>query len=89
MATKALNIKMDEDRMADIKKIAAVFHMSVTEIIMDALDEYLPKLKQDPFYRLTSNVEDASAEEAKEILDEIAALEDEDFKISSIKHFSV
>ncbi len=89
MATKALNIKMDEDRMADIKKIAAVFHMSVTEIIMDALDEYLPKLKKDPFYRLTSNVEDASAEEAKEILDEIAALEDEDFKISSIKHFSV
>ena len=89
MATKALNIKMDEDRMADIKKIAAVFHMSVTEIIMDALDEYLPKLKKDPFYRLTSYVEDASAEEAKEILDEIAALEDEDFKISSIKHFSV
>ena len=89
MATKALNIKMDEDRMADIKKIAAVFHMSVTEIIMDALDEYLPKLKKDPFYRLTSYVEDASAEEAKEILDEIAALEDEDFKISSIKHFYV
>lgn len=89
MATKALNIKMDEDRMADIKKIAAVFHMSITEIIMDALDEYLPKMKKDPFYLLTSNVEDASAEETKEILDAIEAMTNEDLEISSIKHFSV
>ena len=47
MATKAMNIKMDEERLADIKSVAAVFHMSITDVVMDALDEYLPKMKND------------------------------------------
>lgn len=89
MATKALNIKMDEDRLADIKSVAAVFHMSMTDVVMDALDEYLSKMKNDPFYRLTVNVEDASEEEMPEVLGELDALTDDDLQIASVKHFSV
>lgn len=89
MATKALNIKMDEDRLADIKSVAAVFHMSMTDVVMDALDEYLSKMKNDPFYRLTVNVEDASEEEMQEVLGELDALTDDDLQIASVKHFSV
>lgn len=89
MATKALNIKMDEDRLADIKSVAAVFHMSMTDVVMDALDEYLAKMKNDPFYRLTVNVEDASEEEMQEVLGELDALTDDDLQIASVKHFSV
>jgi len=89
LATKALNIKMDEDRLADIKSVAAVFHMSMTDVVMDALDEYLSKMKNDPFYRLTVNVEDASEEEMQEVLGELDALTDDDLQIASVKHFSV
>ncbi|HCT93036.1 MAG TPA: hypothetical protein DF613_16880 [Lachnospiraceae bacterium] len=89
MATKAMNIKMDEAKLLDIKKVASVFHMSITDVIMDALDEYLHKMKRDPFYRLTANVEEASADESAEILEEISALTDDDLKISSKKTFHV
>ena len=30
MSTKAVNLKMEEGRIADLKQVAAVFHMSVT-----------------------------------------------------------
>jgi len=89
MATKALNIKMDEVRLADIKSVAKVFHMSITDVVMDALDEYLPKMKRDPFYRLTVNVEEASDEERQEVLEELGTLSDDDLEIASVKHFTV
>ena len=40
MATKAVNLKMEESRIADLKQVAAVFHMSMTDIINEALDVY-------------------------------------------------
>ena len=89
MATKAMNLKMDEDRIMDIKDVASVFHMTITEVVNEALDEYLPKMKKDPLYRLTSNVKDASAKETREILAEIEALSDEELEISSRKTFTV
>ncbi|MBQ8053439.1 MAG: hypothetical protein IJ198_06560 [Lachnospiraceae bacterium] len=89
MATKAINIKMDEDKLADVKKVAAVFHMSITDVVTDALDEYLLKMMNDPFYRLTANVEDASNEETQEILDELGSLSDDDLTIESVRRFSV
>lgn len=89
MATKAINIKMDEDKLADVKKVASVFHMSITDVVTDALDEYLLKMMNDPFYRLTANVEDASNEETQEILDELGSLSDDDLTIESVRRFSV
>lgn len=88
MAIKAMNLKMDESRIADIKAVAGVFHMTITDLINDALDDYLPKMKSNPFYRLTANVMDASAEETEEILAEIESLSDDDLTIASTRHFS-
>ena len=87
MATKALNFKMDEADINDMKKVAGVFNISVTDLVKQAVKEYIEELKHDPFYRLTVNVEDASAEETEEILAEIDRLNDDDLSITSTRHF--
>ena len=62
MAVKALNFKMDELEYADVKQVAAVYHMTITDVIKEALREYMEKAKADPFYRLTANVQEADGE---------------------------
>ena len=89
MATRAMNFKMDETDILDMKHVAGVFNMSVTDFIKNAIKEYLAELKSDPFYRLTANVEDATEEESTEILTEIESLTDDDLTISSVKRFTV
>ncbi len=89
MATKAMNIKMDEGRLLEVKDVASVFHMTITDVVNEALNEYLPKMKREPFYRLTANVKEASAEESAEILSEIEMLTDDDLDINSTKKFTV
>ena len=39
MATKALNFRMDEKEMVDLKKVAAVFNISVTDLVKNAISE--------------------------------------------------
>ena len=85
MAAKALNVKMDENRLLNLKKVAAVFHMTMTEVINEALDAYLSMMMKNPFYRLTVNVEDADAEESAEILHALDALTDDELTIVSKK----
>ena len=89
MATKAMNFKMDETEILDMKHVASVFNMSVTDLIKNAVKEYLAELKSDPFYRLTANVQDASEEESAEILTEIEGMTDDDLTIASTKQFTV
>lgn len=89
MATKAMNFKMDEVEILDMKQVAGVFNMSVTELIRNALRSYIAELKSDPFYRLTANVQDASTEESAEILTEIEGMTDDDLSIASTKRFTV
>jgi hypothetical protein len=89
MATRAMNFKMDEAEILDMKHVAGVFNMSVTDLIKNAVKEYIAELKNDPFYRLTANVQDASDEETEEILTEIEGLSDDDLTIASIKRFTV
>jgi len=89
MATKAMNFKMDEAEILDMKHVAGVFNMSVTDLIKNAVKEYLNELKSDPFYRLTANVQDASEEESAEILEEIEGMTDDDLTIASTKRFTV
>ena len=89
MAIKALNFKMEESDILDMKQVAGVFHMSVTDLIKNAVKQYIAELKNDPFYRLTANVEAASEEETEEILAEIDSLSDDDLTISSKKTFTV
>lgn len=87
MAVKAMNFKIDESDIYDIRRVAAVYNKSMTDILKEAIHEYLERIKKDPFYRLTVNVEEASAEESREILDEIESLSDDDLAISSVKKF--
>lgn len=87
MASKAINLKMDENRIAEIKSVAYVFHKTITDVVNEALDDYLARVKKDPFYRLTANVEAASEEESDEILSQIETLSDDDLKIAKISKF--
>lgn len=89
MASKAINLKLDEERIMDVKQVASVFHMTMTDVINEALDAYLPIMKADPFYRLTANVKDASQSENAEILSEINNLTDDDLEIATVKRFTV
>jgi hypothetical protein len=89
MATKALNFKMDEADILDMKEVAGVFNMSITDLVKNAVKEYITELKKDPFYRLTANVQEASEEESEEILAAIEEMSDDDLTIASVKHFSV
>jgi len=61
MAIKALYFNMDEEDILDMKAVAGVYNMTVTDLIKNALKEYLQELKRDPFYRLTVNVQGHAA----------------------------
>jgi hypothetical protein len=87
MAAKAMNFKMEEADILDMKAVAGVYNMTVTDLIKNAVKEYIAELKKEPFYRLTTGIEDASAEETEEILGEIEGLTDDDLTIVSAKHF--
>lgn len=89
MPTKAVNFKMEESEILDMKHVASVFNMSVTDLIKNAVCNYITELKKDPFYRLSVNVEEASEEESSEILNEIEGMTDDDLTIVSSSHFSV
>ena len=89
MATRAMNFKMDETDILEMKQIASVFNMTVTDVIKEAVREYVGKMKNDPFYRLTANVQEASPEETAETLAIIDSLSDDDLAISSTERVSV
>ena len=89
MASKVMNFKMDEAEIIDMKKVAAIFNISVSDMIREAIKEHIGKLKKDPFYRLTANVEDATPEENDEILAAIGDLSEDDLEIVSSKEFHV
>ena len=89
MAVKAVNFKMDEVEIADIRHVADVYRMTITDFIKEAIDEHLIRMKADPFYKLTANVEEADAAETDEILSAINGLEDDDLAIASIERLTV
>ncbi len=89
MAVRLLNFKMEESDIYEMKKVASVFNMTVTDVVKEALKDYIAKMKKDPFYRLTANVEEASADETAEVLGAIEELSDDDLSIASIKRFDV
>lgn len=86
MATRAMNFKLDEKEIADMRSISTVFNMTMTDIVKEAVSEYISKLKSDSYYRLTMNVEDASEEESEEVLNAIDKLSADDLEIASVDH---
>lgn len=89
MVTRTIYFKMDEAEIQNVKNIASIFHMTLTELIKEATKDYVDKLKKDLFYRLTINVQEASSEESAEILEEINILNDDDLSIVSSERFVV
>lgn len=89
MAVKAINFKMEEAQINDIRHVASVYRMTLTDFIKEAIGEHLDRMKSDPFYRLTASVEEADAAESAEILEAINGLEDDDFVIASSERTTV
>ena len=89
MAVKAMNFKMDEIDINEMKQVASVYHMTVTDLIKEAVREYVWKMKQDPFYKLNANVQEADTKESSEIQDEIESLTDDDLSISYVEQVRV
>ena len=81
MATKAVSLRLDEMQISDIKSVAEVYNKSFTDIIRDAVDEYLPKMKNDPIYILTMNVEEVDDEENKLLTEAIESMSVDDLEI--------
>lgn len=88
MGERAVNFSIEENDLVILSKIASEYSVTVTELIKKVISEYLEKIKKDPFYRLTANVEEVSSEENSEILEMINNLSDEDLTISSVKKLS-
>ena len=89
MSVRAMNFKMDEAEIQEMKRVAGVYHMTVTDLIKNAVRSYISELKDDPFYRLTAHVQEASAEESEEILSAVSKMTDDDLTISSTTRFSL
>lgn len=53
------------------------------------MKEYLAKEEKALFYRLTANVQEASAEECAEIISEIEEMSDQEQENSSVKRFTI
>ena len=82
MATKPVNLRLDEAQIMDIKEVAGIFSMSFTDVIREAVKDYLVKMKKDPFYRLTSNISEVTDEENKELVSELSSLTEDDMKVA-------
>ena len=89
MAVKALNFKMEESDLKEMREVASVYHMTLTQLVKEAVDDYLQKMKADPFYKLTANVQEADAEESAEILRAVEELSDDDLVIAASERVHV
>ena len=89
MAIKALNFKMEESDLKEMREVASVYHMTLTQLVKEAVDDYLQKMKADPFYKLTANVQEADAEESAEILRAVEELSDDDLVIAASERVHV
>ncbi len=89
MSAKMFSFRIEEKELTDLKNVASVYSISITELIKNAVNQYVLELKRDPFYRLTENIKDADEAETKEILEKIEGMSDDDLSIAATKHFSV
>ena len=62
--------------------------MTMIELIKEALKKYMKKLKKDPYYKLTVNVQEADRDESEEVISELDSMSNDDLSISSMKTVS-
>ena len=80
---------MEESDLKEMREVASVYHMTLTQLVKEAVDDYLQKMKADPFYKLTANVQEADAEESAEILRAVEELSDDDLVIAASERVHV
>ena len=81
MATKTMNLRMDEEEMIGLKKTAEILHTTVTDIVKTAIREYLDGVRKDPYYMLTANIPEADPDESEEVLEAVGQLGEDDLQI--------
>lgn len=81
MASKSISVRLDSQEFEEAQKIAKIYRASLTDIIRYALREFIEEVKKDPYYRLTSNIPEASEEESREIFKQLDHMSDDDLKI--------
>ena len=88
MAPNNFSVKWDTLNSYWLKN-GAYLPVTVTESWNEAAQSKLAEMRNDPFYRLTENVEDASEEETEEVLDIISKLSADDLAVSSSEVIAV
>lgn len=88
MATKAMNFKFNESEIKEMKEVAEIYDMTVTDLVRNAVNAYISKMKSDPLYRLTASVKETSKEESEEILALVEGMSDDDLKIVKTQNFT-
>lgn len=89
MATKAMNFKFNESEIKEMKEVAEIYDMTVTDLVRNAVNAYISKMKSDPLYRLTASVKETSKEESEEILALVEGMSDDDLKIVKTQNFTL
>ena len=49
MATRVMNFKVDDSLIIEMKEVAGIYNMTVTDLIKQAVREYMDSLKADPY----------------------------------------
>ena len=88
MTVKALSFRTDESEIAQIKKAASMFQMSVAGLIREAIRDYIERRQKERFFESLKNVEEASPEESAEILAMIDSLTEDDRQVVRVDHIA-
>ena len=88
MTVKALSFRTDESEIAQIKKAASMFQMSVAGLIREAIRDYIERRQKKRFFESLNNVEEASPEESAEILAMIDSLTEDDRQVVRVDHIA-
>ena len=77
---KPISIRFDVSLLEEVKKIVDTYSITITDFIRDSVKKEVNLRKNDFFYKL-AQLEYASAEESKEIIEELNNMDEDDLKI--------
>lgn len=84
---KAISLRLDENMLQEIKEVSNIYNIPSSELIRKGIEMILKEKKSEAYYRLTANIQEATEEETKEIMDKLNSYTDKDLEI--VEHESV
>ena len=78
---------LNSDEILALKKVAAVCRMSTADLVRNAVRAYIEQKKQEPYYRMTADIEEADPEESAEILALIDSMTEDDWETVRVDRF--